>query len=94
MSALEVNENIGIEDVQRGLSDALGAGYRVKASSASALRVTRNFVIWGTVHITWSEGWTRFRVRPGGLIVVAAINAVYTVPRIRQALGRAFPQAA
>jgi len=94
MSALELNKDVGIDDVQRVLSEALGAGYRVKVSSSSALRVTRNFVIWGTVHITQSGGWTTFRVRPGGVIVVAAINAVYTVPRIRRALAQAFPEAA
>ena len=54
----------------------------------------RNFMIWGTVHVSWPGGKTRFRIRPGGLILVATFYAVYTTPKIRHALDRAFPQAA
>jgi hypothetical protein len=92
MSAIDVNKEVGLDDVQRALSDALGAGYRVSTISGSSLRVMRNFLVWGTVHVSWSGGATSFRVRPGGLIVVGAFNALYTVPRIRRALAQAFPQ--
>ncbi len=94
MSAIEVNRQIEAEDARAALSEALGPGYRVSVSSPSSLKVTRNFLIWGTVHTSWSGGSTRFRVRPGGLILVAAFNALYTVPKIREALGRAFSDAA
>jgi hypothetical protein len=93
MSAIEVNKDVGLEDVQRALSDALGPAYRVTITSDSSLRIMRNFVTWGTVHVRRSEGRTRFQVRPGGLILAAAFNAVYTTPKIRRALDRAFPQA-
>jgi hypothetical protein len=94
MSALTVDKEISLEDVQRALADVLGPGYRVSVTSGSALKVTRNAVTWGTVHVSWPAGKTSFRVRPGGLILVAAFNAVSTVPKIRHGLDRAFPPAA
>lgn len=94
MSAITVNRDIGLDAVQRGLSDALGPGYRITPTSGSSLRVMRNFLAWGTVHVSWTEGTTSFRVTPGGLILVAAFNAFYTAPKIRRALDTAFPQAA
>jgi hypothetical protein len=93
MSALAVDKEISLEDVQRALGDALGPGYRVSVTSGSSVKVRRNAVTWATVHLSWSAGKTSFRVRPGGLILVAAFNAVYTVPKIRHALDRALPQA-
>jgi len=94
MSALAVDREISLEDVQRALADALGPGYRVSVTSGSSLKIMRNAVTWGTVHVSWSAGKTSFRVRPGGLILVAAFNAVSTVPNIRHGLDRAFPNAA
>jgi hypothetical protein len=93
MSTIEVNKDVGLDDVQRALSDALGPAYRVSITSGSSLKVMRNFVTWGTVHVRRSGGRTSFRVRPGGLILAAAFNAVYTTPKIRRALDQAFPQA-
>ena len=93
MSTLAVDQEISLEDVQHALGDTLGPGYRVSVTSGSSLKVMRNAASWGTVHLSWSAGKTSFRVRPGGLILVAAFNAVYTVPKIRHALDRAFPQA-
>jgi hypothetical protein len=94
VSAVMVNKEIRLEDVQRALSDNLGARYRVNIASHSSLKVARNFAVWGTVHVRWSEGGTSFRVRPGGLILAAAYNAIFTTPKIRRALDQAFPHAA
>lgn len=94
MAAIQVGRQIQAEDAQAALSEALDPGYRVSVSSPSSLKVTRNFLIWGTVHMSCTGDSTSFRVRPGGLIVVAAFNALYTVPKIREALGRAFSEAA
>lgn len=91
MSALAVDKEISLEDVRRALAGALGPGWRVTVTSGSALKVTRNAVTWGTVHVSWASGKTSFRVRPGGLILVAAFNAVSTVPKIRHAIHWAFP---
>jgi hypothetical protein len=93
MTALAVNKEISLEDAQRALADALGPGWRVTVASGSSLKVAHNAVTWGTVHVSWPSGKTSFRVRPGGLILVAAFNAVSTVPKIRHALDRAFPHA-
>lgn len=89
MSTLAVSEEISLEDVQRALGDALGPGYRVSVTSGSSLKVMRNAVTRGTVHVSWPAGKASFRVRPGGLILVAAFNAACTVPKIRHALDRA-----
>ena len=90
---LAVDKEISPEDVQRALGDTLGPSYRLRVTSGSSPKVRRNAVTWGTLHLSWSAGKTSSRVRPGGLILVAAFNAVYTVPKIRHALDRAFPQA-
>jgi hypothetical protein len=94
VSVVEVNKDISLDDVYSALSGGLGPRYRTSVLSGSSLKVMRNVAVWGVVHVTWSGDRTSFRVRPGGLILVAAFNAVYTAPKIRRALARAFPQAA
>jgi hypothetical protein len=89
----QVARELTLEDVQRALTENLGPGYRVTASSASALRVYRNPVIWATVHLTWPAGETAFRVRPGGFLLVMLLNASYTVPKVRRALQQSFGEA-
>jgi len=86
----EVKKEISLADATRALSDGLGSGYRVTAKSDSTLRVYRNPVIWGTVTMSWAGGKTTFRVRPGGALLVLALNALYTVPKVRHVLDRAF----
>jgi hypothetical protein len=90
--AKEVMYEIRLEDVQRALNDALGPAYKVTAKSDSTVRVSRNPVIWGSVRVSWSGGKTTFHVRPGGALVVLALNAIYTVPKVRNALDRACPE--
>jgi hypothetical protein len=94
VSAVMVNKEIRIEDVQRALSNNIEPAYRVSITSRSTLKVMRNFAVWGTVHVSWSDGKTSFRVRPGGLILAAAYNAIFTTPKIRRALDQAFPHTA
>lgn len=94
MAAIEVNREIEIEDARKALSDALGPGYQVTVGSSSSLKVKRNLFAGGTVHLNWSGGSTSFRVSPTGLVALAAFNALFTVPKIQEGLGRAFPPAA
>jgi hypothetical protein len=86
----EVTQELLLADVERALSEGLGSGYRVKATSDSTLRVSRNPVIWAVVRVSWTGGRTIFSVRPGGALLVLALNAAYTVPKVRHVLDRAF----
>jgi hypothetical protein len=94
MAAIEVNRQIEVEDAQKALSDALGPGWQVTAGSSSSLKVKRNLLTGGTVHLSWSGGSTSFTISPTGLIVLMAYNAMFTTPKIREAIGKAFPQTA
>ncbi|HXY44001.1 MAG TPA: hypothetical protein VEH29_07425 [Acidimicrobiales bacterium] len=88
----QVKHEVGLGDVQHALSEALGSSYRVSAKSNTVLSVYRNPVIWGSVHVSWSGGNTTFRVRPGGVLLVMVLNALYLVPKVNHALERAFAQ--
>lgn len=87
--AIRVQREVVLEDVQRVLAEALGPAYRVTATSAG-VRVSRNFVIWARVQVSWTGGGTTFRVVPGGFLLVIVVNALYTAPKVRHALERAF----
>jgi hypothetical protein len=93
MAAIEVNRQIEVEDAQKALSDALGPGYQVSVGSSSSLKVKRNVLAFATVHLSWSGGTTSFRISPGGLIALMAYNSLTTVPKIREAIGKAYPSA-
>ena len=93
MSTVQVKPEVGLEDMQQALSNALGPTYRVSAKSDSTLRVYRNPVIWATVRVSWSAGSTTVRVSSGGLVAVKLINALTITPRIRKVLNKAFPGA-
>jgi hypothetical protein len=93
MAAIEVNRQIEIDDAQKALADALGPGYQVSVGSSASLKVKRNLLAFATVHLSWSGSATSFRISPGGLIVLAGFNYLYIVPKIREAIGKAFPSA-
>ncbi len=87
-------EEIGLEETQRALSDALGPGYQVNSVVGSALKVKRNSALWATVHPIWSGGVTTFRVTSGGFILGRAVNAVAVTRKAHSALAQAFPESA
>lgn len=84
---------VSLEDAQRALSEALGPGYKVSTKSDSSFRVHRSGVLGVIVTMSWAEGATTFRVRPEPGLLVMLFNAVYTAPKVRRALVRAFPGA-
>lgn len=92
MAAIEVNRQIEVEEAEKALSDALGPGYQVTVDSPSSLKVKRNLLTGGTVQMSWSGGSTSFRVNPTGLVGLAIYNAMFTSPKIRKAIEKAFPQ--
>jgi len=89
----ELQQVVTLEDAQRALSEGLGSGYRVTAKSDSVLRVHRSGVLGVTVTMSWALGKTTFRVRPEPGLLVMLFNALYTAPKVRRALVRAFPAA-
>ena len=82
---------VSLEDAKRALSEALGPGYKLSTKSASSFTVHRSGLLGVRVTMSWAEGATTFRVRPEGAILVLLFNAVYTAPKVRSALARAFP---
>ncbi|HMK99144.1 MAG TPA: hypothetical protein VK428_03050 [Acidimicrobiales bacterium] len=83
---------VSLEDAKRALSEALGPGYKMSTKSDSSFTVHRSGLLGVRVTMTWADGATTFRVRPEGAILVLLFNAVYTAPKVRSALVRAFPQ--
>lgn len=94
MPTVEVSGDVDVEEAQRALSDRLGTGYKVTATSDSSLKVSRNILLRAGVQVRNNGGTTSFRITPGGLTLVMLINLTVTVPKIRQALEQAFSQRA
>lgn len=91
MPTVEVNAEIDIDEAQRALSDTLGADYKVTPASGDTLKVSRNFLLRGTVELRHVGGGTQFRISPFGLTLMLAVNSMVLVPKIRQAVEQAFP---
>lgn len=82
---------VSLQDAERALSEALGSGYKVSTKSDSSFRVHRTGLLGVTVTMTWAEGTTTFRVTPEPGLLVMLFNTIYTAPKVRRALVRAFP---
>ena len=54
MSTTEVRGEIPLEEIQRTLSEALGRGYRVTATSDSTLKIQRMPLMTATVNVKWA----------------------------------------
>jgi hypothetical protein len=93
MSTVQTKQQVGVEDVQRALSDALGPKYRVTVESDSALKIGRAGVIPAKVEIGRANGMTTFKVRTTGLIVSRVLQAASINPRVRRGLEQAYPKA-
>ena len=85
--------DVSIEDVQRTLSDGLGADYLVTVVSQSTLKVQHS-VLTATVRAPHSAGGTDLRVSSFGLIFLRILNALTITPKVRKALESAFPEQA
>jgi len=82
---------VSLEDATRALAERLGPGYQMSTKSDSSFTVHRSGLFGVRVTMTWAGGTTSFRVRPEGLLLVLLFNTVYTAPKVRIALARAFP---
>jgi hypothetical protein len=92
MPTVEVNADVDAKKAQQALSDRLGTGYKVTATSDSSLKVTRNVLLRATVEVRRNGDATSFHITSVGMPVFMLINSTVTIPKIRQALEQAFSQ--
>ena len=90
MSTTEVRGEIPLEEIQRTLSEALGHGYKVTATSDSTLKIRRAPLVTATVNVKWYEDGTTLQVAPGEAWILQGLNALTIYPKVRRTVSRAF----
>ncbi len=93
MSTTKISRDISLEEVQRTLSDALGHGYKLTATSDSTLKIRRAPLITAKVNVRWYEDETTLQSAPGEVWILQGINALTIYPKVRRAISRAFAAA-
>ena len=94
MSTTKISSrDISLEEIQRRLSDALGHGYKVTATSDSALKIRRAPLVTAKVNVKWYDDGTTLQVAPGEAWILQGINALTIYPKVRHTVSLAFPPA-
>jgi hypothetical protein len=93
VATVHTSREISVEEVQRTLSDLLGADYQVTVTSQSTLEV-QHLVMTTTVRVAHSDTGADLRVSGRGRIVLRALNALTITPKVKQALESIFPEQA
>jgi hypothetical protein len=93
MSTLQVKQDVGVEDVQRTLTEALGPKFRVTATSGSVVKVGRTGVVPSQVRVNPANGMTTLKINTTGLILSRLAQAIWVNPSVRRALEQAYPRA-
>ena len=94
MSTTKISSrDISLEEIQRRLSDALGHGYQVTATSDSTLKIRRAPLVTATVNVKWYEDGTTLQAAPGEAWILQGLNALTIYPKVRRALSQAFTTA-
>ena len=93
MSNTEVRGEIPLDELQHILSDALGRGYKVTATSDSALKIRRAPLVTAKIHVKWHGDRTTLQAAPGEVWILQGINALTIYPKVRRALSQAFTTA-
>jgi len=93
MSTTKIGPDVSLEEIQRRLSDALGHGYKVSATSDSTLKIRRAPLVTAKVNVKWYEDGTTLHAAPGEAWIFQGINALTIYPKVRRALSRAFTTA-
>ena len=93
MSTTEVRGEIPLDELQHILSDALGRGYTVTATSDSTLKIRRAPLVTATIHVMWHGDRTTLQAAPGEVWILQGINALTIYPKVCHALSRAFAPA-
>ena len=94
MSTTEVTGEIPLDELQHILSDALGRGYKVTATSDSTLKIRRAPLVTAKIHVRWHGDRTTLQATPGEVWILQGINALTIYPKVRHTLSRAFASAA
>jgi len=93
MSTTEVRGEIPLEEIQRTLSEALGHGYKVSATSDSTLKIRRAPLVTARVDVKWHGDRTTLQAAPGEAWILQGINALTIYPKVRHTVSRAFARA-
>jgi hypothetical protein len=93
MSTTEVSGEIPLEEIQRTLSEALGRGYQVTATSDSTLKIRRMPLVTAKVSVKWHGDRTTLQAAPGEVWILQGINALTIYPKLRRTLAQAFTPA-
>ncbi|HLN17376.1 MAG TPA: hypothetical protein VK277_11595 [Acidimicrobiales bacterium] len=88
---MQTDHEVGVDEVQRKLSDWLGPSYRVAVTSSSTLKVGPRGLIPAKIQLTKADGVTTCRLRTTGLLLSRLTQAVTVLPRVRRALEESFP---
>ena len=94
MSTTEVRGEIPLDELQHILSDALGRGYKVTATSDSTLKIRRAPLVTAKIHVRWHGDRTTLQAAPGEVWILQGINALTIYPKVRHTLSQTFPSAA
>ncbi|HXZ73663.1 MAG TPA: hypothetical protein VEH31_22700, partial [Streptosporangiaceae bacterium] len=84
MSTTEVRGEIPLEEIQRTLSEALGRGYRVTATSDCTLKIRRMPLMTAHVNVKWHGDRTTLQAAPGEAWILQGINALTIYPKLRR----------
>jgi hypothetical protein len=93
VSNTEVRGEIPLDELQHILSDALGRGCKVTATSDSALKIRRAPLVTAKIHVKWHGDRTTLQAAPGEVWILQGINALTIYPKVRRALSQAFTTA-
>jgi len=93
VSTTEINGEIPLDEIQRTLSEALGRGYQVTATSDSTLKIRRAPLMTARVNVKWHGDRTTLQTAPGEAWILQGINALTIYPRVRHTLSQAFATA-
>jgi hypothetical protein len=90
MAKVQTSKEVGVEETQRRLSEALGPRYRVTIASDFTLKVGARGMLSSHVTLSHANGGTTFSVQTTGLIVSRLIQAATINPKVKRALSDAF----
>ena len=93
MSTTEIRGEMPLEEIQHTLSEALGHGYQVTATSDRTLKIQRMPLITATVNVKWHGDSTTLQAAPGQAWILQGINALTIYPKLRRTLAQAFTPA-
>lgn len=87
MARLTIDREVSASELERSLSDALGARYSVNAQTETRLRVRRGAMIAVPVTLTPQGGSTVISIGTSGLLISRLVQVLVLHPALKRALG-------